>query len=470
MRINRCLAGLLLIFITIFSIIIGGVARADSDPNTTAQLLAIVEKMSIEEKVGQMFMPDFRQWNGKNVCEINEEIVQVIQQHHIGGVILFRENLVDTEQTVRLVDQLQRAAGSIPLLLSTDQEGGVVNRLQSGTVMPGNMALGATGSTESCHRVGQAIGAELHALGININFAPVVDVNVNPDNPVIGVRSFGSDPQLVSDLGVSYIQGLHDAGVAATAKHFPGHGDTAVDSHLGLPSVPYDRSRLDEVELKPFQTAINAGVDLIMTAHVTFPAIDSSMLISRLDNTPIYVPATLSAPVLTGLIRNTLGFEGVVVTDSLQMKAITDHFGPEDTVIRAVQAGTDIILMPSDLNRAYQAMLAAVKNGDIPETTIDKSVTRILALKLKLGVVEINNGKLQPGYDIDRSIEDKINTALAIVGCSQHQSLERDVAGQAVTLLKNEGNILPFKLDNAKKVVILAPWNDRLIPMSGLYF
>ena len=144
MRINRCLAGLLLIFITIFSIIVGGVARADSDPNTTAQLLAIVEKMSIEEKVGQMFMPDFRQWNGKNVCEINEEIVQVIQQHHIGGVILFRENLVDTEQTVRLVDQLQRAAGSIPLLLSTDQEGGVVNRLQSGTVMPGNMALGAT--------------------------------------------------------------------------------------------------------------------------------------------------------------------------------------------------------------------------------------------------------------------------------------------------------------------------------------
>ncbi len=466
MQINRWLAGLLVIMLTIYSMIVPGAARADATPHAAAQLPAIVKGMSLEEKIGQMFMPDFRQWDGENVTEINEEIVQAIQQHHLGGVILFRENLVDTGQTVRLVDQLQRAAGAIPLLIGVDQEGGVVNRLQSGTVMPGNMALGATRSTEAGRRVGQAIGAELHALGININFAPVVDVNVNPDNPVIGVRSFGSDPQLVSDLGVSYIQGLHDAGVAATAKHFPGHGDTAVDSHLGLPSVPYDRSRLDAVELKPFQAAINGGVDLIMTAHVTFPAIDSSTVISRLDNTPIYVPATLSARVLTGLIRNTLGFEGVVVTDSLQMKAITDHFGPEDAVIRAVQAGTDIILMPSDLSRAYQAMLAAVESGDLPEATIDQSVARILALKLKLGVLEINNGRLQPGDEVSRPPEDKINNALNVVGCSQHRSLEQEVAGQAVTLLKNEGNILPFKLSNGKKVVLLAPWQDRLELMT----
>lgn len=434
----------------------------DANPDAAAQLPAIVKGMSLEEKVGQMFMPDFRQWNGEDVTEINEEIVQAIQQHHLGGVILFRENLVETGQIVRLVDQLQRASGTIPLLISTDQEGGVVNRLQSGTVMPGNMALGATRSTEACRRVGQAIGAELHALGINVNFAPVVDVNVNPDNPVIGVRSFGADPQLVSELGVSYIQGLHDAGVAATAKHFPGHGDTAVDSHLGLPSVPHDLSRLNAVELKPFQAAINGGVDLIMTAHVTFPAIDSSMVISRLDNTPIYVPATLSNRVLTGLIRNTMGFEGVVITDCLQMKAITDHFGPEDAVIRAVQAGTDIILMPSDLSRAYQAVLSAVKSGIIPEATINQSVTRILALKLKLGVLEINNGRLQPGDEVSRPLEEKINNALNVVGCLQHRTLEQEVAGQAVTLLKNEDNILPFKLSNGKKVVLLAPWQDRL--------
>jgi beta-N-acetylhexosaminidase len=193
-------------------------------------------------------------------------------------------------------------------------------------------------------------------------------------------------------MGVAYIQGLHDAGVAATAKHFPGHGDTAEDSHLGLPSVPHDRARLDAVELKPFQAAIDAGVDLLMTAHVTFPAIDSSMVNSRLDNTPIYVPATLSAPVLTGLIRDELGFKGVVVTDSLQMKAITDHFGPEDAVIRAVQAGTDIILMPSDLSRAYQAVLAAVKNG-VPGGCVDQSVNRILALKLKLGVARLKTAR-----------------------------------------------------------------------------
>jgi beta-N-acetylhexosaminidase len=462
MQINRWMAGALVVLLTIFSLIWRGGGRADANPDAAAQLPAIVKGMSLEEKVGQMFMPDFRQWDGEDVTEINEEIVQAIQQHHLGGVILFRENLVETGQIVRLVDQLQRAAGKIPLLISTDQEGGVVNRLQSGTVMPGNMALGATRSTEDSRRVGQAIGAELHALGINVNFAPVVDVNVNPDNPVIGVRSFGADPQLVSELGVSYIQGLHDAGVAATAKHFPGHGDTAVDSHLGLPSVPHDLSRLNAVELKPFQAAINGGVDLIMTAHVTFPAIDSSMVISRLDNTPIYVPATLSSRVLTGLIRNTMGFEGVVITDSLQMKAITDHFGPEDAVIRAVQAGTDIILMPSDLSRAYQAVLSAVKNGVIPEATIDQSVTRILALKLKLGVLEVNNGRLQPGDEVSRPLEGKINNALNVVGCLQHRSLEQEVAGQAVTLLKNEDNILPFKLSNGKKVVLLAPWQDRL--------
>lgn len=461
-RMKRGLAVNLAILLTVFFMMAPGVVRANSITDSSTQLPEIIKGMSLEEKVGQMFMPDFRQWDGKDVTEANQEIVQAISEHHLGGVILFRENLVNTEQTVHLVDQLQQAAGPLPLLIGTDQEGGIVNRLQSGTVMPGNMALGAARSTEASRSVGQAIGTELRALGININFAPVVDVNVNPDNPVIGVRSFGSDPQLVSDMGAAYIQGLHAAGVAATAKHFPGHGDTAVDSHLGLPSVPYDRPRLDAVELAPFKAAIAGGVDLLMTAHVTFPAIDSSTVISRLDNTPIYVPATLSDKVLTGLIRNELGFKGVVITDSLQMKAITDHFGSEDAVIRSVKAGTDIILMPSDLNRSYQAVLAAVKNGDIPEARINQSVERILALKLKLGLVEINNGKLQPGHEVTRSLEDKTTAALAVVGSTQHHALEQKVADQAVTLLKNEGNILPFKLSNGKKVVLLAPWQDRL--------
>jgi len=461
MRNNQWLVRTLLILLASFSMIGLGVVRADATTDTSAQLQEVIKGMSLEEKVGQMFMPDFRKWDGKDVTEINEEIVQAISQHHIGGVILFKENLVKTEQSVCLVDQLQRASGQIPLLIATDQEGGAVYRLQSGTIMPGNMALGATRSTEASRSVGQAIGEELRALGINIDFAPDVDVNVNPDNPVIGVRSFGSDPQLVSDMAVAYIQGLHDAGIAATAKHFPGHGDTAVDSHLGLPSVPYDRSRLDTVELKPFKAAIAGGVDLIMTAHVTFPAIDSSTVTSQLDNTPIYVPATLSEKVLTGLIRDELAFQGVVVTDSLQMKAITDHFGPEDAVIRAVKAGTDIILMPADLDLSYKAVLAAVKSGEISESRIDQSVERILALKLKLGVVTINNGKLQPGQDISMSLKDKTTAALAIVGSDQHHALEQEVAYQAVTLLRNEGK-LPFKLSNGKRVVLLAPWQDRV--------
>lgn len=189
-----------------------------------------ISKMTLEEKTGQMLMPDFRTWEGKNVTEMLPEIEQLVKKYHLGGVILFRENVVTTEQTARLVSDYQAAAEKFGLLLTIDQEGGIVTRLQSGTDMPGNMALGATRSPEIAYNVGNAIGEELASLGINMNFAPVMDVNNNPDNPVIGVRSFGEDPQLVADMGVAYTKGLQAAGVAATAKHFPGHGDTAVDS------------------------------------------------------------------------------------------------------------------------------------------------------------------------------------------------------------------------------------------------
>lgn len=404
-----------------------------------------INKMTLEEKAGQMLMPDFRTWKGKNVTEMLPEIEQLVKKYHLGGVILFRENVVTTEQTATLVSQYQEAAEKYGLLMTIDQEGGIVTRLQSGTDMPGNMALGAARSPEISYNVGNAIGEELASLGINMNFAPVMDVNNNPDNPVIGVRSFGEDPQLVADLGVAYTKGLQEAGVAATAKHFPGHGDTAVDSHLGLPEVPHDKERLKEVELYPFQKAMEAGIDAIMTAHVTFPKIDGTKAISQKTGEEIAIPATLSYKVLTELMREEMGYEGVITTDAMNMKAIADHFGPVDAAIRAVKAGTDIVLMPVGLEEVATGLLDAVKNGEISEDRIEASVKRILTLKVKRGVIKEENPV---------SVGDKIANALEVVGSPEHKQIEKEAAEKSITLVKNDA-ALPLKLKSEDNVVVV---------------
>lgn len=401
--------------------------------------------MTLEEKVGQMMMPDFRKWNGADVTRMLPEIETLVKKYHIGGVILFRENVVDTAQTVRLVHDYQQAAEKFGLLVTIDQEGGIVTRLQQGTDTPGNMALGAARSTELAYQVGSVIGRELAALGINTNFAPVMDVNNNPDNPVIGVRSFGEDPKLVADLGVAYIKGLQQNGVAATAKHFPGHGDTAVDSHLGLPEVPHDKERLMNVELYPFKQAMAAGVDAIMTAHVTFPKIDDTKAVSRKDGTEISLPATLSPKVITGLIRDELGFDGVVSTDAMNMQAIADHFGPVDAAIRAVQAGVDIVLMPIGLEEVTNGVLKAVRDGTISEKRIDQSVRRIFTLKVKRGIVKAE----QPA-----DVNDQIARALAVVGSAEHKRVEAEAAARSVTLVKNDG-VLPLNMDEGASIAVV---------------
>lgn len=394
-----------------------------------------VEQMTMEEKVGQMLMPDFRNWEGQNVTEMLPEIEKLVKDYHLGGVILFRENVVTTEQTTKLVADYQAAAEKHSLLMTIDQEGGIVTRLQSGTDMPGNMALGATRSAELTQNVGKAIGEELSALGINMNFAPSFDINNNPDNPVIGVRSFGEKPELVAELGVAYTKGLQETGTAATAKHFPGHGDTAVDSHLGLPEVPYDLERLKAVELYPFQKAMEADIDAIMTAHVTFPKIDGTKVISQKDGTEINLPATLSYKVLTELMREDMGYEGVIFTDALNMQAIADHFGPVDAVIRAVNAGTDIVLMPVGLESVANGLYEAVRSGEIAEERIDASAKRILSLKMKRGILK---------EESPVSLEEKTANALQVVGSEAHKQVEKEAAEKSITLVKNEG-VLPLK-------------------------
>ncbi len=412
-----------------------------------------VSHMTLEEKIGQMLMPDFRTWNGENVTEMLPEIEQLIEEYHLGGVILFRENVVTTEQTAELVSDYQAAAEKYGLLLTIDQEGGIVTRLQSGTDMPGNMALGATRSEDVTYQVAKAIGEELEALGINMNLAPVLDVNNNPDNPVIGVRSFGSDPALVGELGVAYLEGLQSTGVAATAKHFPGHGDTAVDSHLGLPEVPHDKDRLLEVELYPFQQAMNAGVDAVMTAHVTFPKIDDTKVISKKDGSEIALPATLSEKVLTDLMREEMQYNGVIITDAMNMNAITDHFGPVDAAIRAVKAGTDIVLMPVGLEEVASGLLEAVQSGEITESRIEQSVERILTLKVKRGIFK---------EETPTPIDEKIANAQEVVGSQDHKRIEATAAHQSITLVKND-DALPLNVaENEKIVVIGGTYGDSL--------
>ncbi|KOO41945.1 glycoside hydrolase family 3 protein [Priestia koreensis] len=481
MKAKKMVAAGLLASLVLSSVSVGNHATAKTSAkkkpteSVEQQAEAVVDNMSLEEKVGQMLMPDFRNWQKKGDTKMsgftvmNDEVGDIIKKYHLGGVILFAENVVDTEQTVRLTDGLQKASPDIPLLITIDQEGGIVTRLQSGTNLPGNMALGATRSEKNAYTTGSIIGKELKSLGVNVNFSPSVDVNNNPANPVIGVRSFSSNPELVAKLGIQTIKGLQNEGMVSSVKHFPGHGDTATDSHFGLPVVDHDLDYLRKNELYPFKKAIDSGVDMVMTAHVQFPAVDDTKVISKKDGQPIMLPATLSRKVLTGLLREDLGFKGVVVTDALNMKAIADNFGQEQAVIRAINAGVDIALMPAQVNSlemeknldtVYNAVIDAVHTGEIPMSEIDDSAERIIELKMKKGIY-------QPDQQAtEKSLDEKVKNALSVVGNKKHLKAEKKMAEEAVTVLKNDDKQLPFKVKKDQNVVILAPFADQVEAMK----
>ncbi|WHH58765.1 beta-N-acetylhexosaminidase [Petroclostridium sp. X23] len=412
-------------------------AASDIDTDGSSQIEKIMKNMTLEEKIGQMFMLDFRKKDGQDITSLDESIVNAIKKYKPGGVILFRENTVGTLQTLELTSAYQKATPKIPLFIAADQEGGAVTRLQSGTTMPGNMALGAAHSSKLAYAVAKATGEELKAVGINMNFAPVVDVNNNPSNPVIGIRSFGDDPEEVAKMGIAFMKGLNDVGVIAAAKHFPGHGDTAMDSHIALPTVPHGIERLEKIELKPFQEIIDNGIDMIMTAHVTFPAIDNG------ERTP----ATLSYPCLTGLLREKMGFKGVIITDAFSMKAITDRYGDKEAAAMAIKAGADIVLMPQDLENTFPYILDQVKNGEISEQRIDSSVEKILSLKIKRGIISNETG----------NNADSNQAALDMVGGTANEFIKKIAAETAVTLVKNDNSNLPFKLKEGSDVVFFAP-------------
>ncbi|MET3941437.1 beta-N-acetylhexosaminidase [Paenibacillus sp. PvP094] len=405
----------------------------------------LISYMTVSEQVGQMLMPDIRQWNGKVTTTVNEGLKSSIDNQDLGGLILFDKNIVDTRQVTTFTHNLQMEAGDIPMFLGIDQEGGVIKRIPGGTNLPGQMALGATGDSALAEAAGQLTGEELKALGLNINFAPVLDINSNPDNPIIGMRSFSSDADLVTRLGLATITGLHQSGVVAAVKHFPGHGDTMVDSHLGLPVLTHNRERLDAVELKPFQAAIENGVEMIMTAHIAFPAIDSEQVTSLKDGQRVPVPATLSKKVLNGLLREELGYEGIIISDAFTMDGIAEHFGEDQAVERAVNAGVDIILMPQDSAAAHQTLVNAVKNGTIPMETIHASVERILELKAKYGL-----------FERSESLTSKLAGLNNVIGSQGHREVEREIAERAVTLLASRDGMHPDSFQRGDRVVIVA--------------
>ncbi len=395
----------------------------------------LLAAMTMEEKVGQLFVVYFAE------PYFSPALEEMITQYNVGGIIIFDRNVTSLSDLAQLVNDAQEAAvgnePGIPLFVATDQEGWPVLRLRDGgTAFPSNMALGATRSATDAELMASTMAQEMRAVGINMNLAPVMDVNSNPSNPIIGIRSFGSSPELVSHLGTAMIETYQAQDIIATAKHFPGHGDTSQDSHLSLPTVRHDLDRLEAVELAPFRAAISAGVDCIMTAHISLPAVDP---------TPDRA-ATLSPPVLQELLREQMGFEGLIATDSLGMRGITDQYDVATAAALAFQAGADLLMFgddpghdPSEQRPAYESVLRLVQDGSVPMSKLDDAVRRILFVKAKRGLLD-----WQP-VDIDRIPQE--------AGTPEHLAAARQLAQDSITVLRNDDQLLPLGPESSLMVV-----------------
>ncbi|HYC49639.1 MAG TPA: glycoside hydrolase family 3 N-terminal domain-containing protein [Gemmatimonadaceae bacterium] len=396
--------------------------------DTSAWVEQTLAALTLRQRIAQMTMF----WMLGDYTSVDDstfrEVVRWVQDEGVGGLTM---SLGTPIEVAAKVNYLQRRA-RVPLLVSSDLEPALMRLepaifphylLETGgaTEFPTAMAIAATGRDQDVFDVAQAIGREARAVGIHINFAPTVDVNVNPNNPVIGTRSFGEDPQRVARLSELFVRGTHAAGVLATAKHFPGHGDTDVDSHVGLPVVTADPARLNAVELVPFRAAINAGADLVMSAHIALPAFGGDSA----------TPATLRRDVMQTLLRDSLGFRGITITDALSMEGVGKGYTIEESVVQAIRAGTDILLRPGDdVSRAITAVVGAVERGDIPAARIDSSVRRILWTKARVGLATKR----------EVSLED----VRTVVATAEHLKLAEEVAQRALTMLRDSGATVPL--------------------------
>lgn len=426
---------------------IGGTqALANPSRNETGWVRSTLARMTLEQKVGQLMVQqvygvDPTVDDARNLDKYGTaKAVDVVRDLNLGGVIYFAwtDSYANGPTGVaKLSNALQRAAlapragqkVSAPLIIATDQEQGIVTRFgPPATQFPGSMALGAGRSTSDARTAAAITGKELRAVGINTNFAPDADVNVNPANPVIGVRSFGSRPDLVSGMVAAQVKGYQqDGDVSASAKHFPGHGDTATDSHYGLPVITHSREEWQKIDAPPFKAAIAAGVDMIMSAHLLVPALD-----------PVDDPATLSKPILTGVLRHQLGYEGVIITDSLEMAGVREKYGDNEVAVKALEAGVDILLMAPKPVEARDAITAAIGSGRLQLKDINAKVERVLRMKYRRGLV--------------RDALCDVSRVDAVVGAPAHLSRAAAITDRTITLVRNEG-VLPMPV-SGKKVLV----------------
>ena len=421
----------------------------------------LVASMSLKEKIEQMLMPAVRQWDGENFTQMNDEVKEMLEKYNFGGIILFAENFQDSEQVINLTQSMQTASTSdngIPLLMGVDQEGGYITRLTNGTSTIGNMALAATGEADNAKESATIISQELQALGINVDFAPTVDVNSNPSNPIIGVRSFSDDADVVTEYAEEYLDGLSENNVIGTIKHFPGHGDTDTDSHTGLPKIDRTKDEVLEKDLVPYKQLISDGkIDMVMTAHIQFPQIETETYTSIKDGSTINLPATLSKTWITDVLRDELGFDGVVTTDSMLMDAIAENFSTKDSAKLAINAGVNILLMPVELKDAscidqmeayIKDIKSMVKDGEIDEDKIDDSCVKIITMKYEKGIMDAT-------YDDDHT-QEMLKDVNSLVGTEESHETEREMGDKAVTVLKNDNDVLPYTVGKNENIVMLA--------------
>ncbi len=405
-------------------------AQMPLTPAQQAWVDKTLAQMTLEEKIGAVIFPATSGEFTNLDSDAFQQIKDNIQKYHVGGYHIEGFSGGDPASAALLVSRMQ-ALAKVPLLITADFEGGVGVEFEGATRFPRGMAIGATGDPQYAYDTAKFTAQEAKAIGVSVNFYPVVDVNVNPANPIINVRSFGENPQRVGEFGAAYVKGTEDQHIIATAKHFPGHGDTSVDSHIELPVLPFDRNRLNQVELPPFQAAIQAGVGAVMTAHIYLP---------QLEKTP-GVPASLSQSITTGLLRDEFGFKGLIFTDGLPMHAITSNFGAEQAPVMAIEAGADVALEPVDVAKTFAALQSAVNSGALTVERLNQSVRRLLAAKAWEGL----NTKRAPTLD-------ELDT---LVSSPAAQQKSQEIIEHALTLVKDDSTALPLHLSDNDQVLLL---------------
>lgn len=400
-----------------------------------------LSRMTIEQKVGQLIglRSSGRFFNREDASLL--ALKDYVVKRHIGSLVLFGGNIYET---AFLTNTLQSLA-EVPLLFASDFERGAGGQVEGATAFPPLMALGAIGSEETATEMGRITALEGRAMGVHLTYAPVLDVNINPANPIINTRSAGESPELVSRIGKAFIRGCQENGMLATAKHFPGHGDTELDSHIGLATVPGDLERLNRIELYPFRQAIDAGVHAVMVSHLAVPALDPSP----------NMPATLSPAIIQDLLRDKMGFQGLVVSDAMEMGGITTLYSSGPAAVKAVQAGIDLVLLPADADEAIDALIQAVKTGVIPVRRLDESVRRILTSKAGVGLHKIRL------VDVSR--------LSAVIASPSSTSVAAKAFEQAITLVKNEGPILPLA-GGGRKLAVFSLSSDAGDYYAGRVF